>query len=313
MQVQAVNVLTTGVGTWIGPEGKIAAYVRSTGFQEGDSRFVAEKLVTTLAAALDRCRSNRGDTIVVLREHRENVVDDTMLANLKPGILIIGEGDAIAGSTAGPRFTWTNTAGKWVIDEADVQIHNLQLFMTGANGIVKGIEVLSSGFRFEGNLLNFAVGATSKAAIAMEIGTGITSCAIENNLFVGSETHNATDVIKIVGATPPKSVRIRKNKGIGSVTAANGFVHVTVAALRLDISDNDFYNTHTASTACIKFDNVACDGICCRNMCATVNDGTASAQGVVVAGASVLVKCFQNFSSDEGGKSGVLAPAAVAT
>ena len=312
MNVQTVSVLNTAFGTWLSPTQRVAAFVRSTGAHQHDPSYVRERLVATLAAGLARCTSGRGDVIVVLRGHAENVTDNTMLASIAAGVMVVGEGDPLTDADA-PVFTWTATGSKWLVDEANVTFARLKLDLSGANGVVKAIEVTAAGAKFLGNYIVVASGAALKATIALEVGTAAHRFRFEDNEIRGTATHNITDGIKIVGATPATDVRIRNNRVIASATAGNGFVNVTVACLNLDISGNTFYNTHTASTACIAFANVAADGVCERNSLYTINDGVAAAQGIVVAGSNCLVKFNQNYSCDEKAKSGVLTPAAVAT
>lgn len=304
--------VVTPYGTLLPPTtGQIAAFVRSTGVQSGDNQAIVQRMASTLSQALSYCRSGMGDVVYVLPGHSESVTDTTMLANLVDGVRVIGLGSVYEDSA--PTFRWTATGAAWNITKKNIRFCNLRLRLEGANGITKAINVTGAGCSFIGNNIQVASGATAKAAIAIEIGSGATECAIVGNYVRGTETHNVTDLVKVVGATVPSDLVIAGNTVIASATAGNGLIHVTVAAKRITIKHNELYNTHTASTAVIALDDVASDGICAYNACGTINDGVAAAQGVVIAGGNCLVKCFQNYSCDEPLKSGVLAPAAVAT
>ena len=96
---------------------------------------------------------------------------------------------------------------------------------------------------------------------------------------------------------------------IFSATEINGLINVTVAALDVVIADNILYNTETASTACIVIANVAADGMIVRNYMGTLNDGVATAQGIIF-GAAALMKAFENYSTDQPKLSGILTPVA---
>lgn len=288
------------------PGGKVAAYVRSGGPQDGDDTTYQGNLVTNLADGLARCRANQGDTVVVLPGHSESGVGTTMMTNLKAGTRIVGIG---RGSKM-PVFRWTATGDQWAVAANDVTIQGLRLRLEGANGVVKAIAWTGSDGLLSGCDIELASGASNKATIGIELGAGSDRTVIMKNYFRGTATHNVTDGVLVAAAV--SDVQIIYNTMIASATAANGLVRVSAAALSIDVSWNRIYNTHTLSTACIAFGNVACDGICSNNMLGTLNDGVASAQGVTF-GASALIKAFQNFSSDEPKKSGVLAPAAVAT
>lgn len=300
----------TPFATILPPGGRVAAYVRSTGPADYDDQIVGSRLVTTLAAALGKVRAGKGDTVVVLPGHSESVTTATMLANLVNGTRIIGMGNPMQDDA--PTFRWTDAAGEWAIDNKNTVISGLRLRLEGANGITKAINITAAGCTLRDCVIQTASGASNKATIAVEVGSTATECTIQNNYIYGSATHNSTDVIKVVGATVPSQLRVLDNTAFCSATAANGILHVTVAALNMEIARNTFFNTHTASTAAIAIDNVAASGICAYNNLATINDGVATAQGLT-QGAGSLVRSFQNFSCDEPIKSGVLTPAVVAT
>ena len=94
-------------GTVLPPGGRVI-YLRSTGPQDGDDTTWSQRLETTLAAALSKCRSGLADTIIVLPGHSESVVDATMLDNLVDGTRIIGAGSPMQDDA--PQFRWTATA-----------------------------------------------------------------------------------------------------------------------------------------------------------------------------------------------------------
>lgn len=300
--------LKTPFGLWLPPVTRIAAYVRSTGPDlNADPPEIQARLFTTLAAALKQCRSGKGDTIIVLPGHSESVSTATMMANLVAGTRIIGLGSPRQDDA--PTFRWTATTSQWAIAVKNVVIAGLRLRLEGANGVVKAINITAAGCTLIGNYIQLASGASNKATIGIEVGSAATDCQILDNFVVGTATHNVTDGILAAGATVPSGLTICRNRMIASATAANGLVRISVAALNLLIEDNAIYNTHTASTSCITVGNVAADGVIRNNHLATINDGTVTAQGLVL-GAAALVRCFNNQSCDEPIKSGVLTPAA---
>ena len=63
---QTTGPVRTSFGSFVEPGGRVAAYVRSTGMQDGDDSYLATNLVTTLNAGLARCRAGLGDTVFVL-------------------------------------------------------------------------------------------------------------------------------------------------------------------------------------------------------------------------------------------------------
>jgi len=296
--------IKTTFGTLLPPDGEVVAYVDSNGVQDGDDHAIKDMVVLTLAAALNRCRAGKNDIIVVRPGHAENVALTTDLDNLVAGTRIVGYGH---GANM-PTFTWTATTSQWAIDNADVQISGLRLAISGAV-VVKGIVITAADCVISDCEIVHATGASNKATIAIEVGSAGLDCTIAGCRIRGTKTHNSTDVIKLVGGTVPSGFRFIGNEWIGSATAANGVVHITVAALDCVIANNMLYNTHTSSTSCVTVDNVAADGILAYNTYCTMNDGTATAQGAVL-GAAALFKTVECYSVDEPIKSGILTPAA---
>lgn len=294
--------LKTPFGIILPPGGRVAAYVRSTGPQDFDDSAIAPNLVATLAAGLARCRSGMGDAVVCLPGHTESGVGTTGMANLVAGTKIIGIGQG----SAQPVFRWTATTDQWALNKADVTITGLKLRLEGANGVVKAILVTGADNTIHGCDIEVASGASAKATIALEVGTGANSFKLVNCRVRGTNTHNVTDGVKVVAAVT--DLYIADNWMHFSATAGNGNIHLTAAALRCLFLRNFLFNDHTASTACIAIDAVAATGMAVDNRYATINDGTASAQGMV-QGAGSLIRSFQSLSCDEPIKSGILAPA----
>lgn len=299
--VQSFPGYRTPWGIMLPPGGRVAAYLRSTGAQDGDDITIGNNLVTTLASALQRVRSGMGDTIVVLPGHAENV---TTTPTFVAGTRIVG----IPLGTATPAFTWTATDSQWAISVANVEIRGCKLNISGANGVVKGIAVTGANCTIAENEIHLATGAALKATIGIEAGSGADDFAFIGNRVYGTATHNVTDGILIAAATVRN--RVVGNQMIASATAANGLVRVSAAALQLDISWNRIYNTHTSSTACIAVGNVAADGVICYNAVATaVGTGTAPASTGVVLGAAALCRCFENYATPTAATSGIISPA----
>lgn len=285
------------------PTAANAVFLRSIGPQSADPPALTGKIVPTLAAALAQIRSGLADTVIALPGHSESVADATMLDNLVPGTKIIGVG---RGSNM-PVFRWTATGSQWIINDADVVIHGLRLRLEGANGVVKAIVSTAADCVISGCDIEVASGATAKATIAVELGTGAARNEIVGNRWRGTATHNVTNGLLVAGAV--EGIRITDNEMVFSATAANGNINVSVAALNIMIARNLCLNSHTASTACIAFAAAASTGVCADNRVGTINDGTATAQGITV-GAGCLVRFFENYSDDEPAKSGILTPGA---
>lgn len=301
--IQAGWGVKTPFGMLMPPGGKVAAYVRSTGAQDGDDVTIGANLVQTLAAGLARCRAGMHDTVFVLPGHTEAVTTGD-LANLKAGTRVIGVGH---GSTK-PVFNWGATSSQWAVSVANVTFSGLKLNVAGAV-VVKGIYVTGANVCFEDCEIVQASGASNKATILLEVDTGADGFKFQRNWVYGTATHNSTDVILITAAV--SQCVIEYNVMTCSATAAKGLIHYVGASLNNLCRFNDLENSHTASTACIAADATASTGLICYNNCSTqVGTGTAPAACGIVLTANCLMRCFQNMSCPTAALSGILSPAA---
>ena len=286
------------------PTGSNVIYCRSTGPQSADSPALTGKLVSTLAAAIAQCRSGLYDTVVCLPGHSESVATSTMLSGLVAGTRIIGVG---RGGNM-PVFRWTATGSKWSIAVADVVIHGLRLRMEGASGVVLGIDVRAADVRISGCDIELTSGASNKATVGIEVGLLGTRAEIVGNRFRGLSTTAVTDGVLVSAVLD--GVRITDNEMIFASGTTSGNIRFgAVAATNSLVSRNQLANTVAASTACIAYGAAAMTGICSHNNMSVLADNTASAQGVTF-GAGALIRCFENYCTDEANKSGILAPAA---
>ncbi len=287
------------------PGTRIAAYVRSTGLQTGDDQFTAQNLVPTLSAGLARVRSGLGDTVVVLPGHSESVTDATMLTNLVAGTRVIGFG---RGGNM-PVFRWTATAAQWAVAVADVTIQGLRLRMEGVNNIVKALVVTAADFGLYNCDIEVSSGASNKSVIAIEFGAGSDRGELIGNQVRGVAAGVVTDVVKVVGT--PDLLRFTDNEMFCAGTSATGIIHVTTVATNLRIMRNVVANVTAASIAGIGIDNVGATGVISDNYLSCLATGAMVSGTAGIAfptGSAQLVRCFQNYVTNDPRTSGLILP-----
>lgn len=283
------------------PGGQVVAFVRATQPSNPDA-FIAANWVPTLNAGLARCRSGMGDIVVVLPGHTENVSASTFLSSLVAGTQVVGTGFG----SATPTFTWSATGGQMALNKADVVLSGLRLDLGGANGVTKAILVTGTDNVIANCEIVMATSSTLDAVIGLEVGTGANRFRLLDS-YVRGTTDAVTDGIKIVAAVD--GLEIGGCRMMFAATEVNGLVHVTAAATNMWIHHSSFANTVASSTACIVLDDNANTGLFEHNSYSTLNNGVATAQGVIF-GSGSLVRSVQCFSVDEPKKSGILTPTA---
>lgn len=196
----AVTAIPTG--------GEVVAYVHSSGTQNGTPASINARVYTTLNAALAVCRSGKGDIVMVLPGHAENVSSADQMSNLVSGTRIIGMG---TGSLR-PTFTWTTATATFLLDVADVQLINLNLIV--------------------------ATSANSGVSVAAPITVSATDCAIKNCRITAPGDANDLATIPITVAAAPY-FEFSGNVCIGATAAiSTAFLSMTSAVAGIRILNN---------------------------------------------------------------------------
>jgi hypothetical protein len=292
---------------------RVAAYVRSTGVQDGDSdNFNTSMLVTTVAAGLARCRAGKGDVVLVLPGHTENV-GTTMLTGAPAGSRIVGVG--VPDQDDAPTLNWSAAGSNLAVSMKNLTIANLRLVHTAGAATTAGITVTAAGFKLLGCyvvLSGASYGFTK--FISHTAGGGI---VIAGNTAIGAA--GAADFYVQSGTTAIDGVTIDGNyiSGVTSATTS-GVVQFTGTSTgivsNIRIANNRLRNAITNSLVAMNFSNIAHTGLVTGNFLTIEASGTAAALGaaITLAGTNVAVRFCENYAADgvnsATARSGVLTP-----
>lgn len=300
-------------GTFVKPGGRVAAYVRSTGAQDGEDHFAASGLlVTTIDAGLKRCRSGQNDIVFVLPGHAENVATANSWPSLVAGTQIIGVGGT--GTTNAPTLTWTTTASTLTLNVANVTITGLTLAWNGIDALVTPMPVTAAGVAIVGNTIR-AESASAGALKGVEV-----SSAGSGFRFIGNSVLSA-DLTKLMTSSPvlisgaADDVIISDNyiSSGNPGTSVLGLIAVTAAATNVRIVRNTLIQLNTAGTALftVTVGAVAATGVIAYNNSLIATDVTSTTSGVTVnAAAAATMGVFENRTKDATATNGVLSPVA---
>lgn len=305
----------TAFGTWVPPGARVAAYVGPQS-ESTDAYSSSSLLVSTLAAGLARCRAGKGDVVFVLPGHTETVSTTTMLDALVSGTQIIG--CAPFGSGLMPTFTFAGTTNTstWTVDDANVTIANIKFNCDGADSIDTPLVVTAAGFRLEGCLVNLGSSTTLDCDTFLTLGAGSTNAYIVNNKMQSTSTAVNTNVISITAAVD--GITIAGNFIRTTLSSATGgVIQIGAAATNLDIHHNVIRNFVEDGVGIRVADTFAATGmIYCNFFGGTDAGGTVAntIKAVSFEGTTeALLRCFENYATDEDTGSGVISPAAATT
>lgn len=291
-------------GTVVPPSARVQ-FVRASGWQSYDPDYVKSRVVKTLEEALAKCTAGAGDVIFVLPGYTKSV-GTTLFSNLVAGTRIIGVGSPDQDDA--PTLTWDAQAANLDIDAKNVLVQGFRMEMNGADDITEAISVSKAGVKLIGNYIITGTGASADCAKAIDVELGATNFLFAHNK-VTQTSGTTTSVLALAAVVEGVEICHNHIVMIGSA-AGTGIINVSAAATNINIHDNVLDQRQAASTACISLANVASTGMIYRNLMSTLNDGTASSQGIVFTGTTSTVKCFENYCCDEPRASGLLGPIA---
>lgn len=293
--LQQFDALTLPNGTWIKPGGRVAAYVRSTGLQEGDDLFaMSGNLVPSINAACARCRSGKRDIVYVLDGHTESVTGADAWSNLVAGTQIVSAGRPGAASNGTITFG-TSTAAQVLVDVADVSILGLNLVMNGLDNIVLPISVTAAGFTFANNEVTFQTAAgVAQPVDGIALGAGANFAEISNNRFLSEDnTDQNTGSVILIGTGAAQGlvgVKVNDNYIIASTPGdTDGIIHVASTGRGVEIRRNVIHQLATTADSAIRADNVACLGVIADNIIRMTENNAPAGSGVIVGGGTWLL------------------------
>lgn len=241
------------------PGGKVL-YVRGDGTSptaySDDPAGFAEKLYPSVKLALAGCVSGRGDRILVLPGHTENIATANAWAFVA-GVKIIGMGSG----TLRPTFTWTATASTLLLNVANVGIANCQLLMepgTGTVSVTTPMTISAAGCSIIGCRVRMSTDASNLAP-----GGIVTTAAADDLTLVGNKVLGATAgagvLLTLVGAD---RLYMRDNmfKGASTAVGVGVVIFATTASTDIWLEGNTYINKLAASVYAVT-GLAACSGV----------------------------------------------------
>jgi len=288
---QSMPGIVTPYGTLLKPGGRIAAYVRSTGAQDGEDHFAQSgMLVSTLNAGLARCRSGQGDIVYVLPGHAENITGADAMSNLVAGTQIVSAGRP--GSTNNPTLTWTTAdTASFLLDVADVSIVGMTLNWAGVADVAAPMTVTGAGCAIVGCHI-----IAQDDAVSFQAEKGVVvSTGSHNFIFAGNTvlSDSEDDDANVTGGIVNVSAAVEGVKIVGNVISyacagdTVGIIDVTGTVVNLLVADNLI--RQLASNAAFGIILDAGTGWCVRNQIRITENVAPTSAGVSVAGGTYLL------------------------
>lgn len=186
---QQFDALSVSTGTFIKPGGRVAAYVRSTGLQEGDDLFaMSGNLVATINQGLARCRAGMHDIVYVLPGHTEtHSTSGAIWPNLVAGAQIVSACSPFASNA--PVVTLSHTGASVALSSANVSLAGLKIASTTA-ALTGAVAVTAAGVTLKGCYVTLtgALGANPAIAVTDAANFVMLDCFVVCNSTAGIVT-----------------------------------------------------------------------------------------------------------------------------
>ena len=279
------------------PAGKIFWVNYTTGTNAAGRGDSPDNPLKTLDYAIGLTRANKGDIILLMPGHAEDVIAAGTVTVDVAGINIVGLGQG----TNRPTFTFkTATTATWVMSAANCRVSNIYFDLTGIDNLVKALDISGAWNTVENCEFLMATSTPTGADAAIVPTAAATGLRVLNNIF--NAQPGAASVAAIYTAAAVSRMEIGNNLFLGdfSVAAIN---NVTAAVTLVNIHDNVYYGTN-ASEPMVEL-LTGSTGMIYRNFSGV---STMSAAGSIVADACYK---FENYITDTAANSAILDPTGV--
>ena len=251
---------------------------------------IADSQNLTVAAALGKCRADRGDTIVCLPGHVESLA----VANAWPvvaGVTVIGLG---VGDDR-PTFTWTTAASTLLMSVNNFRILNCNLFVAGpspavALTVAAPITVSATGCEISDCYIPWGWASNQIVGIGITTTAGAKRLKFNRNFCPAVVAAVPTTTFLRLTGCDNLLMDTSYISGPGSTTTIGPVQMLTTAMLNAMITNSIFQNTLASST--IAFTAIAgCTGMVdfCSFGVLAAGNGITTASGLQVAGSYVAV------------------------
>lgn len=292
--------LRTVHGTWLPPGSRVAAYVGPQS-DSTDAYVSSSLLVSTLNAGLARCRSGKGDVVVLLPGFSENISTADYASSLVAGTRIVGIGNK--GETIHPTLTWTATASTFLLDVANVSIENVTMNFAGIDNVVAPITVSAAGCCINNcKIVVQSAAASAGCTAGVTVAAGASDFKFLNNECISDdedEPLTAGGVVEISGAA--SNVTVANNYMSFAAAATIGGIRVSEAATNVKIMSNTLVNLETTSGAvCILVSSSTAMGVVSDNDLKYMTGADPNGADIGLSlNSATLIGNFRNYSVDD--------------
>lgn len=154
-----------------------------------------QKPFRTLDYAIGRCTASRGDIIVLMPGHAENLGAAAAIVSDVAGVAVVGLGTG----TLRPKFSWTAAAADWDITANNCTFYNIE-FQANFADVASGIDVSGvAGLTFEECYFTES-GTDLNWVDVIDVATGFTDMHFNKCKFIAGDAANDSFITMVAGS-----------------------------------------------------------------------------------------------------------------
>lgn len=225
-QIGGGNMVPQSTGTYF--------FVDSGSGSSSNDGLDSDHPLATIDQAVNKCTADKGDVIIVMAGHAENLDAATDLVLDVGGVTVVGLGNG----HNRPTLTFNGTGGNIPISGTNISVRNI-VFMAGVSAVTNGINMTGNGNEIIGCEFDFAT-TTGFDFVDMLLINTADDCKIIGNKFIAEA--GAAGCESCIQITDAQKLVIMYNWFEGAVNTAM-IEGVTTASTHQYILYNVFHNT----------------------------------------------------------------------
>lgn len=231
---------------------------------------------STLDYAIGKCTANRGDVIVLMPGHAENLATAGAIVSDVAGVAVVGLG---AGSKR-PKFSWTAAAADWDMTVANLTFYNVE-FQANFADVTSGIDISGvQGITFDSCFFTEA-GTDLNWVEVVNVATGASELTFANCKFITNDAANDSHIAMV--ATDGFYV---DNCYFAANTAQTSVVGLVYASGNVTnaIITNSRFRSNIDGALWVDFDGAACSGFVDNCYVSSIDTAGATSTGDFTGG-----------------------------
>jgi len=247
--------------------------------------------------AVNQCTADKGDVIIVMPNHTEDIASAGDIDLDVAGITIVGLGHGLTR----PTITYSTTLSDIDVDDEDITVDNIYFDLTGVDETPIGIDVNEKNFTLS-NCEFLMCDTGGQAVVGSDVGTSASSCKILNTKFYAPDAGAASAVN--ISAT---CVGLEVDNCHFDGDFSNAAIYCTSAMvnLNLKLTHNLIRQDHASMAGIDLGASSSSEGICAYNVIAVADSTASKLQGTTDLSG---MNWFENYVSGVVTGSGIVQP-----